>query len=305
MPAQDYQVRFDQVFDNREYFSDYGFAQTIFGAGLDARLFFRVDTIHSFAAGFNYFFEHGSSISGVPLKINLYYQYKHSNFTMYFGSVPRKGKLDFSRSFLNDTLNYYRPNIEGALVTYNGKAGWLRFFADWTGRVTKQRRETFLIGLESRLKAEKLFFQPSILMYHNARNLGNDDQPPLQDNGIMSALFGFEIINPDYVNMELSTGLLASYNRFRPAKTTWTNGIKTSLDLSYNILGLESVYYYGNPVDFTYGDPFYRSGNYGRADLYIDPFKSSKVESKIGWSFHFIKGDGINHSQQILISVTF
>ena len=69
--------------------------------------------------------------------------------------------------------------------------------------------------------------------------------------------------------------------------------------------GLNGVYYYGTPIQFEYGDPFYRAGNYGRLDFFIDPFSNSKIESKIGWNIHMIPGEGIHHSQQILISVAF
>ena len=58
-----------------------------------------------------------------------------------------------------------------------------------------------------------------------------------------------------------------------------------------------------HPRSQIYGDPLYRSGNYGRIDLFIDPFKNPRISSKIAWNIHMISGEGVQHSQQILISV--
>lgn len=303
--SQEYTFRFDQVFDNREYFSDFGYPQTIFGAGLNTRVLFEVDSINEVAVGFYYFYENGSTPLGVPPKINLYYRYKAEKLELYFGSFGRRDKLSMRRSFLNDTLHYFRPNIEGALLSYEGDHGYVRSFADWTGRVSETRRETFLIGAEGKLNLGTIYIQPAVLMYHNARSLDTATQPPLQDIGIMSATIGFASKLTDVGIIDVSAGVMSAYNRFRPAAITWNTGFLTNLMMQYNIFGLDAVYYIGEPVHFEYGDPFYRSGNYGRADLFVDPFRNSNIDAKLGWSFHYVGGEGIHHSQQILISVTF
>ncbi|HKK62238.1 MAG TPA: hypothetical protein VJ951_06750 [Bacteroidales bacterium] len=303
--SQEYTFRFDQVFDNREYFSDFGYPQTIFGAGLNTRVLFAVDSINEVAAGFYYFYENGSTLLGVPPKINLYYHYNAEKLELYFGSFGRRDKLSMERRFLNDTLNYFRPNIEGALLSYEGDHGYVRSFADWTGRVTETRRETFLIGAEGKLNLGTIYIQPAVLMYHNARSLDTAAQLPLQDNGIMSATIGFESIMADEGIIDISAGVVSAYNRLRPADLNWGTGFVTNLMIQHNIFGLDAVYYIGEPLHFEYGDPFYRSGNYGRADLFANPFRNSNIDAKLGWSFHFVRGEGMHHSQQILISVSF
>ncbi|MEX0986512.1 MAG: hypothetical protein WD052_03460 [Bacteroidales bacterium] len=301
-----YDISFHQIFDNREYFSDYGFPQTIFGARLDASMLFMVDSVHSFAAGFNYLYEHGSSIMALVPQVNLYYRFNKPRLKMVFGSFPRRNRLDFSPAFLNDTLNYYRSNVEGAFISYSKGLGEVSGFIDWTGRVSEDTRETFLAGLRASLTIKGFFVEPAFLMYHNARSRNPNDTIPLQDNGIFSLLAGYRITNIEVpYELSISTGYISSYNRFRPAGFTRGEGMISNIDLRYTIFGLKGVYYIGTPIDFSYGDPFYRSGNYGRLDLFTDPFRNASVESKIGWSFHFVPGEGIHHSQQILISVTF
>jgi hypothetical protein len=143
-------------------------------------------------------------------------------------------------------------------------------------------------------------------MYHNARSRHPNDSIPLQDNGILSVLLGYsnEGSNAPLV-FRTSGGMVSSWNRFRPAAYGWSHGLIYNLDLRYTAFGVKGVWYYGTPIDFSYGDPFYRTGNYGRLDLFTDPFNHPNIESKIGWNFHFVPGEGIHHSQQILISITF
>ncbi|MCF8225518.1 MAG: hypothetical protein K9J30_06540 [Bacteroidales bacterium] len=302
----DYKLRFDQIFDNREYFSDYGLPQTIFGAALDANLVFEIDSTHEIVTGINYLYEHGSSLLEIPPRLNLYYHYDKNALQMYFGVVSRKYLLDMPLSFLNDTLNYYRPNIEGSLISYSGNLGYIKGFVDWTGRLAENRRERFLIGIDSKIHAGGLFLRGMFLMYHNARGISNLGSFKLQDNGIMSAMAGYSVDDGSFpFDIEASLGILSSYNRIRPGDFVWGKGVISGLDLTYGIFGIKGAYYFGDPIDFAYGDPFYRSGNYGRIDLFADPFKSSKIDSKLGWNFHFVKGEGIHNSQQILISVAF
>ncbi|MEX0982015.1 MAG: hypothetical protein WD577_06025 [Bacteroidales bacterium] len=301
-----YAVSFHQIFDNREYFSDYGFPQTIFGARLNNSLLFELDTMHSFAAGFSYLYEHGSTIAAVPPQVNLYYSYSAPELNMAFGAFPRNGRLDLPRRFLNDTLNYYRPNVEGAWISFAREPIELSGFIDWTGRVTEERRERFLAGLDSKFSAGGFFLQGTFLMYHNARSYSDDDVVPLQDNGIFSVIAGYARESVAFpFTMETSAGYLSSYNRYRPGDFSIGRGVMYNIDLRYTIFGLDGVYYFGTPIVFEYGDPFYRSGNYGRLDLFADPFSHPRIESRLGWSFHLLPGEGIHHSQQLLINVTF
>jgi len=304
LPA--YKITFNQIFDNREYFSEYGFPQTIFGARLDAEGIFRIDTTSSFAAGLNYLYENGSSISETLPGVILYYEFSGEKLTMNFGSFPRSDKLNLPEVFLNDTLNYYRPTIEGASISFSGSAGKLQGFIDWTGRVSEKRRESFLAGLVSELYAGRFFVGPSLLMYHNARSYALNDTVHLQDNGIMSLVAGYAYDQPgNPLSLKVSSGIISSYNRFRPEDFSWGKGVISSIKMFYGIFGLKGVYYFGTPIDFEYGDPFYRSGKYGRLDLFADPFRNPKIQSKIGWNLHFVPGEGIHHSQQVLIQVVF
>ncbi len=302
----EYNFSFKQIFDNREYFSRYAFAQTIFGARLNGSLLFEIDTVHSFAAGVSYLYEHGSTLLRVDPQPVLYYSYATPHLNMAFGSFPRHERLTFSHAFLNDTLRYYRPNVEGAWISYEEGALEVSGFIDWTGRVSEQQREQFLAGLDSRVELQGFYMKGSVIMFHNAKSYNGADSIPLQDNGIFSVLLGYahESVAIPFT-IKTSVGYLSSYNRYRPEDFSIGRGMIFNADLRYKIVGLDGVYYSGTPIVFGYGDPFYSSGNYGRIDLFADPFRHPRIESRIGWSFHMVHGEGIHHSQQLLICVAF
>jgi hypothetical protein len=172
--------------------------------------------------------------------------------------------------------------------------------------VSEERRETFLAGLDSRVTVGGFFLQGSFLMYHNAKSYSATDIVPLQDNGIYSVLLGYSRENVAIpASLETSAGYLSSFNRYRPGDFSIGRGVIYNIEFRYTIFGVKGVYYYGTPIVFAYGDPFYHSGNYGRVDLFVDPFRIPNVESKIGWGFHILPGEGIHHSQQLLINVAF
>lgn len=300
-----YDVSFYQIFDNREYFSEFAFPQTIFGARLDASLVFPLDSMHRFAAGLNYLYEHGSAFPGVPPQVNLYYNYRSDHVEVAFGSFPRKDRISMPLVFLTDTLNYYRPNIEGAYIALEKQFAEVNGFIDWTGRVSETTREAFLAGMDATFRVAQFFLKPSFLMYHNARSYDPADAGPIRDNGIFSLAAGISAGDELGFPTQLSAGYIASYNRLRPGDFTWGRGWIANLEIQYTIFGFKGVYYFGTPIGFEYGEPFYRAGNYGRVDIFADPFRLENIDSKIGWNLHFVPGEGVHHSQQLLMCVRF
>ncbi len=302
----EHDISFHQIFDNREYFSEYAFPQTIFGARLDASLVFRIDTMHSFAAGLNYLYEHGSSVFSVPPQVNLYYAYRSDHVEMALGSFPRRNRIDMPLVFLTDTLNYFRPNVEGGYFAHFSNFFEVYGFVDWTGRVTTNTRESFLAGMDASFSFSHFFLNSSMLMYHEARSYQRIHASPIRDNGVMALLAGYSVDNQEELrSLKLSAGYMLSYDRLRPSDLEWGRGWIANVDFRYTIVGFKGVYYVGTPVVFEYGDPFYQSGNYGRLDIFADPFRKKNIDSKIGWNFHFVPGEGIHHSQQLIMHVRF
>ena len=73
----------------------------------------------------------------------------------------------------------------------------------------------------------------------------------------------------------------------------------------YKYFGVDASYYSGGSLDLTWGDPFYKGGKYGRIDTYLKLVETKNVDTKMGWSFHFVQGKTLDNSIQVLIRVNF
>ena len=295
---------FEEILDNREYATPYVKPQTIFGARINPGLSLGFDSIHFVKFGFNYMYEFGGELLGVMPQVDLYYSLQAEHFNLRFGSFPRKDIIDYPLLILTDTLNYYRPNMEGASVFYGWEWGSVHAWIDWTGRITSENRESLLVGFDATLHAGDCYMTTIITQYHLSRLAVYDAENRLLDNGVILGIIGADLsANVVLDKLDISTGWVSTFVRSRPAEGYWTRGWLTQLDARYKIFCLKGTYYYGDGTHLVYGDPLYRSGNYGRIDLFISPFKNPRISSMIGWNFHLISRYGIRISQQILISI--
>lgn len=294
----------DGVFDNREYFTPYGYHQTIFGSRINPGVSFGFDSVHSVNVGISYLHEFGGELFGVLPQLDLSYTYKKDGVQLRFGSFLRRDVMDYPLILITDTLTYYRPNMEGASVSYNWDWGSVHGWVDWMGRETTETREAILGGLDASFEKGVFYLNILATRYHLAKTTDSADANTLRDDGSLVAMVGAKL-GPKLIldKLDISTGWVEAYLYDRPTPYTWTGGWYSQLDAAYGIFGLKGTYYYGDALPLAFGDPLYKSGNYGRIDLFIDPFKNPRITSKIGWNLHFIPGDGLYHSQQILISI--
>lgn len=298
-------LEFDQILDNREYFTSHGTHQTIFGARINPGISFGFDSVHKVNAGINYMYEYGGELFGVNPQIDLYYCYSSAQLDMKFGSFPRTEVLDYPLFLLTDTLSYYRPNMEGAAVGFSWQWGSIQGWVDWTGREDRDTRESILAGIDATFRAGIIYLKTITTRYHLARTTDPADGNLIRDDGSVVLMAGADLSDlafPDH--LDVSAGWASTYLHDRPADFEWYGGWFSELVARYRIFGLRGSYYLGDPSPLAFGDPLYASGNYGRIDLYVDPFKNPRITSKIGWNLHIIPGDGLYHSQHILISIS-
>ena len=298
-------IGFDGILDNREYFTPYAIHQTIFGARINPGVAFQWDTVHQLHVGLNYMYEFGGELLGVMPQIDLYYSYEGEQLQFRFGSFPRRELLDEPLMLMTDSLDYYRPNLEGAWVgtrwEWGSASGWI----DWTGRETPDTRESILAGVNATLRRGAFYFASGANRYHQAKTTADTDTHAIRDEGSVRAMAGVDLSEKSVLDrIDFSTGWVGTYARTRPAPTGWFHGWLTLLELKYRIAGIKGSYYLGDPSPLSYGDRLYGSGNYGRVDLYIDPFRGDRISAKISWNLHLLPGDGLYHSQQILLHVT-
>ncbi|MFO7934061.1 MAG: hypothetical protein R6U78_08265 [Bacteroidales bacterium] len=301
----EYYLNFDHILDNREYFSRYAEHQTIFGARINPGVAFSLDTFHSVHAGINYMYEYGGKLLGVVPQIDLYYSYQRAGLKMYAGSFPRRELLDYPLMLMTDSLDYYRPNMEGSFIGYSWDWGSVSGWVDWTGRASEETRESILAGLDATISKGLFMLSAMATRYHLARSTASGNTDRIRDDGSVLILAGADLSPltfPDH--LKLSTGIASFYLWERPLDNRWYAGWFSRADMKLGWFGIRGAYYLGDPSPLRVGDPLYRSGNYGRVDLYVDPFKNRRISSMIGWSFHFIGGEGMMHSQRMLIRIT-
>jgi hypothetical protein len=295
---------FDNIFDDREYFSGQANSQTILGARFDAGIAFKVDSVHQIAAGMNYMFEYGSDPFALKPVPDLYYKYSIDHFRAFFGSFPRYKLLNFPLALLTDSILYYRPNIQGGLMEASGDWGYQNAFCDWTGRQTTTVHEAFMAGISGHIKYSIIYFEDYFYMYHFA---GLIDNPTwVQDNGGGAFYVGIDLARKtilDKCNFDI--GGVTSYFRVRPADYNHIWGMQGRASLFYKFFGIDATYYKGGKLFLVWGDLFYRTGNYGRLDTYLKLIKTKHVDTKIDWSFHFVKGYAVDNSYQVMIRIDF
>lgn len=302
--APRFYIGFDGIMDNREYYTPNVDHQTIFGARINPGVSFGFDSLHSVKLGINYMYEFGGEFLGVMPQLDLYYQFKSEQVDFLFGSFPRKDILDYPLMLLTDTLNYYRPNMEGASVSYAWAWGSVHGWVDWTGRITTETREGILAGIDATFRAGFFYFTALTTRYHLARSAEYDPSNILRDDGSILGAFGVDLSHKWVLDkLDINTGWVSTYVWKRDTDPVWTNGWLSQLDARYRIFGIKGTCYLGGAPHLLYGDPLYRAGNYGRIDLFIDPFKNPRISSKIAWNIHMVEGHGVQHSQQILVSV--
>jgi len=297
---------FDQILDNREYFTDYGYHQTIFGARINTGASFTFDSTHQIHAGINYMYEYGGDLLGVTPQIDLYYSYRSDRLDLFVGSFPRRGRMDYPLLLLTDSLDYYRPNMEGASVRYNWDWGTVHGWVDWAGRETEEVRESILAGFDATLRAAVFYVSTIATRYHLARTTAADDNNQLRDDGSLVVVAGVDLSERVGLDrLDFSSGWVSTYLRARPDEVVWNQGWITQLDMRKGFFGIRGSWYMGDPSPLLYGDRLYSHGDYGRFDFYIDPFRNPCITSKIGWNLHMLPGEGLYHSQQLLIQITF
>lgn len=293
----------DGFLDNREYFSIEN-PQTIFGSRIRGEIGGSLNGTHRLRAGLNFLYEFGSDPWKLRPDLTAYYELNHKPLNFYIGAFPRRTLLDFPIALLSDTLNYYRPNIQGVYLGLNKGWGSQNVFIDWTSRQTDTLPERFIFGQSGEARFGMFFYNHHFMMGHFA---GTGDNPgqAVRDNGGFDLNLGTNLSS--FVPLDtllFSIGTLVSLDRDRQVGDSWNTpaGLMLRGMVMWKGLGLEGLYYAGEGGNFLYGDPFYRLERYGRMDIFWEPFRSGPVRGKINVIFHFANGQ-IDYSQQILVSI--
>jgi hypothetical protein len=291
--------------DNREYKAFIPRSRTYSGTRTELDFGLTVDSVHHFIVGTNAIHEFGAQpyfLSAVPVA---YYNYQSNNWLFNAGEFPRAGLIDdYPRAMLNDTLMYYRPNVEGLLARYKNddgnftETGWI----DWVSRQTDTQREEFLFGAEGKYTpaANGIFYiRHYFLMEHDAGAAILLPTDHIFDNGAVEVRLGLNFTGKTFLDsLSFEAGNLTSFLRERGVDGWQTrNGVVVSAYAGYHRIALFDELYKGQGSIIYYGDSFYEKTFYNRLDVIFTPFLSGHVKGQFIASFHFSPGH-LNDNQE-------
>ncbi|MBB3054903.1 hypothetical protein [Mucilaginibacter gotjawali] len=297
--AQSVDVNFSGLgfLDNREYKDFVARSRTYSGMRTELDFGLNIDSLNHFIVGANGIHEFGA----VPffLKVNpvAYYKFKSNTWQFMAGEFPRVGLLDnYPRALLNDTLQYYRPNVEGLLAKYQTshfmETGWI----DWVSRQTDTAREQFLFGFEGKYKPSltgPFYIVHYFLLEHNAGAaiLRPDDH--IQDNGGGQVKLGLDFSHKQkaFDSLTFEAGVMISMERTRGVDGLQTpKGFIASAYGSFSRFAIFDEFYAGQGSHVNFGDSFYEKKFYNRLDLIFNTFVYKGLRGKFVLSVHRTPG---------------
>ncbi len=289
----EWEAGFFGFFDNREYFNEFIIPQTILGENIAAEAGFVINNNNRFRAGLSYTYECGSKGDYLLPDMIMYFKGSWKPATFYIGSFPRYELVAHPRAMLTDTLLYFRPMVEGMYLEHRRSWGYQNIWLDWTSRQTDTKRETFLVGASGLFNKGIFLYQHHFIMYHFAGPAIDIPNDHIRDNGGLNVMPGTNLSRISGLDtLTVSSGFLMSYDRLRHVyelRFMW--GWLSDVNICYKGFGLHGVYYRGDGQVLLYGDGFYKSTAYGRADLYYERKYLDRIWSRLDFSFHFLPGN--------------
>jgi hypothetical protein len=282
--------------DNREYKAFIPRSRTYSGTRTTLDFGLNLDSLNHFIVGANALHEFGAIPFFGKVDPVAYYSFQSKNWLFNAGEFPREGLLtDYPRALLNDTLLYYRPNVEGLLARYSTdnftETGWI----DWVSRQTVTQREQFLFGFSGKYKPDTygpFYVAHYFLLMHDAgaEVLLPDDH--ISDNGGGEVLLGLDFSHKTVLDsLSFEAGTLFSLERERGVDGFQTpKGIVFNAYLSYHRFALFEEFYHGQGSHINYGDSYYSKPTYNRIDIIYTPFLYKHLKGQFIASFHFTPG---------------
>jgi hypothetical protein len=304
----EYNLKFDGIADNREFFSRYGQAESILGSRVAISVGTTIDTIHKVRVGLSYFYEFGSVYGEIPPHLIMYYQVEKGKWGYLMGVFPRKEHIVFPYAMISEKYEYYKPTAEGLLVKYKTGKTNFSFFADWISRQDSVRREQFMAGFFGNYKTGNFIFEDYFYLFHNAGRVYRVEGEHMEDTMGACFLFGYDF--SQFVPLDIltvKTGTLTSAYRNRG------NGLDFDVNTSsyseivadYKGFGIEAFLKFGSQHYFAQGDSYFSNAkNYARTRIYFTPINFERVKGRFMYSLHFTP-ERIDHQQQFTLVYYF
>jgi hypothetical protein len=303
----DFHLNGMSFFDNREYKDFILRSRTYSGVRITADVGFNIDSNNHFIFGANALHEFGGNPFFVRVNPVAYYSYTGKQWLFNAGAFSREGLLtDYPRAMLNDTLRYFRPNIEGLLTRFKSSHVTETVWIDWVSRQTNVDREQFLFGFSGR-------YQPSLngpfyvahyfFLLHDAGATIPVPDDHIRDNGAAQLKLGVNLSHKTFLDsLSIEAGGMLSLERTR-GLDGWQKptGFVANAYLGYKRFALYDEFYKGDGHHITFGDAFYEKNTYNRLDIIYTPFIAKGLKGQFVLSLHNTPGYSSNQEAFRLI----
>jgi hypothetical protein len=299
-------INFDGLsfLDNREYKDFVARSRTYSAARTALDFGLNLDSLNHFVVGANGIHEFGAIPFFLKVDPVAYYKFESKSWLFDAGAFPRKGLIDnYPRALLNDTLQYYRPNMEGLLARYQNphfmETGWI----DWVSRQTDTEREQFLFGAEGKYLPSltgPFYVTHFFFLEHNAGAAILQPDDHIQDNGAAQIRLGLDFSKRQHLldSLSVEAGVMTSLERTRGVDGLQTpTGFVSSLYASYGRFAAFDEFYIGAGSHINYGDSFYEKHFYDRLDLMFTPFLGHHLKGQFVLSIH--RTPGFTSNQEV------
>ena len=306
-------------FDNREYKGPVQKDQTLFAVRLSPEIGVSVTDreggLHRVSAGVHYTQPMGGNWRDVRFHPTVYYQYAYKGLTLNLGAVPYKQFIRQLPDFLRyDSIAYSHPNVQGALVQYASRHGYVEAMCDWRGLQRPDQREMFRITIDGEYGYQGYFryFAGGVAqLNHKANHADPTPHEGVCDDAYISPNIGIDFSKPAPLDtLCLRASYIYGYQRRRSGNQVWQpQGFMLEFMINWRWLGAKNTFYYGDNLmplygvygaDLNQGDPFYQSKIYNRTDLYVYFIRKAFVSCYFSWNMHWEPEGGLQHQQQLI-----
>jgi len=311
-----WQVGLFPFFDNTEFGnSSVQIPQTMSGVRFSPEIGLRWDSIHSVIIGIDLLHEFGSSRAIDYFYPTAYYAFDRKPFKFYMGAFPRNNTLEnYPRIFFQDSILYYRPNINGLFWEIRNRQNYFNVWLDWTSRQSLSMHEAFFMGFSGRYNFGILYGQHFGYMFHFAGTMDPTIDEALHDNGLFLTSVGLDFAGKtNFTKLETNAGWVVGLDRARAMETGWIshNGLLMETKIEFKGIGIFNSFYSGQGQmsfysshgnNLYWGDSFYRTKTYNRSDIYYNFIENKIVNVKLIYSLHFTENN-VYHEQALKVTL--
>ncbi|GAC1313983.1 MAG: hypothetical protein NVSMB24_38050 [Mucilaginibacter sp.] len=281
--------------DDHEYDALIPLRKTISGTRTAIDIGYNVDSLNHFIVGTNTLHEFGAKPYFLTPNPVAYYRYTGRHWLFNAGEFPRQYLLtQYPRALLNDTMQYYRPNVEGLLLRNKSKYGYETGWIDWISRQTPTQRNQFMAGELGTIipfPGHALYISHYFLFEHNAGSK-SDTAANIQDSGGGQIRFGLDFSHLTiFDSLKFEVGGMGTAHRTRSLyQFQISRGFVASVYMSYQRFSIFNEFYKGDPNYLTFADPFYSKRIYNRLDLIYSAFTGRHLKGQFILGLHQSSG---------------